>query len=154
MAKLSPALSFIPSKTLERAKKMTLMSLLLWYDRCDRCENETFFLSSPASFVNAAAFFSRCFYGQDLPIVFTRRVLFISATAPRFRTARCGQQSGFAVTENSHFIKSLPMADAWETSASLLSFFLSFNEWKAKFSPTHEPTKISPELACLFSFLI
>lgn len=29
---------------------------------------------------------------------------------------------GFAVTENSHFIKSLPMADARETS--LLSFFL------------------------------
>lgn len=34
---------------------------------------------------------------------------------------------GFAVTENSHFIKSLPMADARETSASLLSFFLFFS---------------------------
>lgn len=139
--------AFNPFKNTATGYKMTPVSSFLWRDRG---ENKAFFfpLLTSQAFVNTAAFSADSFYGQDLPIV---DVFFSFQRRPLGSEPLDAATIGFAVTENSHFIKSLPMADARET---FYFFFFFFNEWKAKSSPTHECTKIGPGLTCLFSFLI
>lgn len=128
---------------------MTLTSL--WSDRCENDVKTKRFSSAHlrALWPQQTAFMAKTFPSSSLDVFFS------------FQRRPLGSEwldaatIGFAVTENSHFIKSLPMADARETSVSLLPFFLFFfTEWKVKSSPTHECTKIGPELSCLFSFLI
>lgn len=126
LAKLSPALRFNPFKNTGTGYKMTLISLLLW-SVCGVIDVKTkpFFLSSPVSFANAAAFSQTAFMAKTFPSS-SLDVFFSFQRRPLGSERLDAATIGFAVTENSHFIESLPMADARETSASLLSFFFFF----------------------------
>lgn len=157
LAKLSPALRLIPSKSLEWAKKkkndphkFTFAEWSMW----KRSEDETFFLGSPASFVRCGILFRRQLLWPRPSHRLHSMCSFHFSDGPSVQNGSMRQQSGspsLRIHTSSNF--SLWLILGRLRRRFFLSFF--FNEWKAKSSPTHMSTQKSAEGSlCLFSFLI